>query len=407
MLDRDLEFAQLWPMAKPGKMILLLGSGELGKEFTISAQRLGLRVAAVDRYAGAPAMQLADHSAVIEMLDGSALDEVVAKFRPDIIVPEIEAIRTEKLEEFEARGIQVVPTAKAAHLTMNRDAIRDVAHRDLKLKTARFAYAESGAELEAKAMEIGFPNVVKPVMSSSGKGQSVVRRPADIKGAWDYAVSGMRGDKVRVIVEEFIRFDSEITLLTIKQKAGPTLFVNPIGHRQERGDYQESWMPAKISAAQLRKAKLMAKKVTDYLGGAGIFGVELFVTKSDVYFSELSPRPHDTGMVTLASQDLSEFDLHLRAILGLPIPEIQYWGPAASAVILADREAEHYHIDGLAKALKDKHTEVRVFGKPTTRKYRRMAVALARGKSAQEARRKATRAAQQVKIKYETPSEDL
>lgn len=387
-------------MAKSGQLILLLGSGELGKEFTISAQRLGLRVVAVDRYANAPAMQVADHAAVIEMLDGAALEAIVNHYQPDIIVPEIEAIRTEKLKEFEARGIQVVPTAQAAHLTMNRDAIRDVAHSVLKLKTARFAYAESYEELAQASQKIGFPNVVKPVMSSSGKGQSVVRKDSEVAKAWKFAVSGMRGDKQRVIVEEFISFDSEITLLTIKQKSGPTLFVHPIGHRQERGDYQESWMPAKISAAQLKKAQRMAKKVTDYLGGAGLFGVEFFVTKKDIYFSELSPRPHDTGMVTLASQDLSEFDLHLRAIVGLPIPEIQYWGPAASAVVLADRESSHYKILGLARALQAKQTEVRVFGKPTTRKYRRMAVALARGKSTDEARKKATAAARKITIQY-------
>lgn len=381
--------------------IMLLGAGELGKEFTISAKRLGLRVVAVDRYGGAPAMQVADHYEVIEMLDAQALEEVVAKYQPEIIVPEIEAIRTEKLKEFEARGVQVVPTAKAAHLTMNRDAIRDVANRELKLKTARFAYAESSAELKAASEQIGFPNVVKPVMSSSGKGQSVVKKPSEVQQAWDYAVNGMRGDKQKVIVEEFIPFESEITLLTVKQKNGPTLFVNPIGHFQERGDYQESWMPARLTPAQLKKAQVMAKKVTDYLGGAGIFGVEFFVTKTDIYFSELSPRPHDTGLVSLVSQDLSEFDLHLRAILGLPIPEIKYWGPSASAVILAKREAEHFTVEGLGRALKNKQTEVRIFGKPSTRKFRRMGVALARGKTVAEARKKAKLAASQVKLKYE------
>ena len=379
---------------------MILGSGELGKEFAISAQRLGLCVIAVDSYEGAPAMQVADGFEVIDMLDGESLERVVEKHRPEIIVPEIEAIRTEKLQGFEARGIQVVPSAKAAHLTMNRDAIRDAAHRALKLKTARFLYAESFEELEAASREIGFPNVVKPVMSSSGKGQSVVKKASDVRAAWDFAVARMRGDKKKVIVEEFIAFESEITLLTIKQKKGPTLFVTPIGHRQERGDYQESWMPARISPAQLKKAQAMAKKVTDYLGGAGIFGVEFFLTKKEVYFSELSPRPHDTGMVTLISQDLSEFDLHLRAVLGLPIPQITYCGPSASAVILATNESKNFEIVGVEEALKAKQTEVRLFGKPSTRKFRRMGVCLARAKTTDEARKKASRAARTVKIQY-------
>lgn len=377
---------------------MLLGAGELGKEFAISAQRLGLHVIAVDRYAGAPAMQVADAFEVIEMLEGEQLEAVVRKHSPSIIVPEIEAIRTEKLRDFEDRGLQVVPSAKAAHLTMNRDAIRDAAANELKLQTARFEYAQSAGELIEASRRIGFPNVVKPVMSSSGKGQSVVRSEADVIRAWTYAVAGMRGDTRKVIVEEFIKFESEITLLTIKQKQGPTLFVKPIGHRQERGDYQESWLPARVSAGQLRKAQAMAKKVTDFLGGAGIFGVEFFLTKNDVYFSELSPRPHDTGMVTLTSQDLSEFDLHLRAILGLPIPEITYWGPAASAVILAPGELDHFDFSGLDLALKIKQSDVRLFGKPTARKFRRMGVALARGKNVEAARKKARAAARKIKL---------
>lgn len=382
------------------KRVMLLGSGELGKEFVISAQRLGLHVIAVDRYAGAPAMQVADASEVIDMLNAEALEGAVAKHKPDIIVPEIEAIRTSKLKEFEARGVQVVPTAKAAHLTMNRDAIRDAAARTLKLKTAKFAYAGSEAELVREADRIGFPCVIKPVMSSSGKGQSVARKSADIPSSWKYAVAGMRGDTVKVIVEEFIPFELEITLLTVKQRRGPTLFVKPIGHRQERGDYMESWLPARITPSQLKKAERMAKKVTDYLGGAGLFGVEFFVTKKDIYFSELSPRPHDTGMVTMISQDLTEFDLHLRAVLGLPIPEISYWGPSASAVILADRDSEQFSFSGVAEALKAKQTDVRLFGKPSTRVYRRMGVALARGKNTDEARKKARAAAAKVKIEY-------
>lgn len=380
------------------KKLLLLGSGELGKEFTISAKRLGLYVVAVDRYPGAPAMQVADEFEVIDMLDAGELERVISKHQPDAVVPEIEAIRTAKLKEFEERGIIVTPSAKAAHLTMNRDAIRDEAAKTLKLKTAKYAYAESEEEMRAACAEIGFPCVVKPVMSSSGKGQSICRKAADVAGSWKYACDGMRGDIKRIIVEEFIDFESEITLLTVKQRKGPTLFVRPIGHRQERGDYQESWLPAKVSPAQLKKAQAMAKKVTDFLGGAGIFGVEFFLTKKDVYFSELSPRPHDTGMVTLISQDLSEFDLHLRAVLGLPIPEIHYYGPSASAVILATGESESFEITGVEKALKEKGTEVRIFGKPSTRKYRRMGVALARAKNTDLARKKAFRAASKVKV---------
>lgn len=380
------------------KKLMLLGAGELGKEFTISAQRLGLHVIAVDRYTGAPAMQVADQFEVIDMLDGAQLETVVARHNPDFIVPEIEAIRTQKLAEFEQQGIQVVPTAKAVHLTMNRDAIRNAASETLKLRTARYAYAHSLDELLAAARKIGFPNVIKPVMSSSGKGQSVAKTEKDIEKSWSYAIEGMRGDTKKVIVEEFIKFESEITLLTIKQRKGPTLFVAPIGHRQERGDYMESWMPAKISPKQLKDAQKMAKKVTDHLGGAGLFGVEFFLTKKEVIFSELSPRPHDTGMVTLISQDLSEFDLHLRAILGLPIPEIRYHGPSASAVILSGAETENYRVEGLEKALLAKQTDVRIFGKPTTRKYRRLGVALARAKSTALARKAAVKAAAQVRI---------
>lgn len=380
------------------KKIMLLGSGELGKEFVISAKRLGLQVVAVDRYAGAPAMALADAFEVVDMLDAKALEAVVNKHKPDIIVPEIEAIRTEKLQEFEDRGIQVVPTARATHLTMNRDAIRDRARQHLKLKTANYAYAESLQELKEKCQLVGFPNVVKPVMSSSGKGQSVLKKAGDVEAAWAYAVEGMRGDKQKVIVEEFIKFDFEITLLTVKQKKGKTVFVKPIGHRQERGDYQESWLPAKMSTKQLLKAQKMAKKVTDDLGGSGLFGVEFFVTKKDVYFSELSPRPHDTGMVTLISQDLSEFDLHLRAVLGLPIADINYYGPSASAVVLAQGDSTKFAVEGVDKALAAQDVDVRIFGKPSTRKYRRMGVSLARAKSTDLARKKALKAANCIKI---------
>lgn len=386
-------------MNKP-KKIMLLGSGELGKEFAISAQRLGVYVIAVDRYAHAPAMQVADQYEVLDMLNPEDLEDAVRKYQPHIIVPEIEAIRTEKLLEFEKRGIQVVPSAKAAHLTMNRDAIRDVAAKKLKLKTARYQYAFTCEELVKASEAIGFPNVVKPVMSSSGKGQSVVKTRHDVEKAWAFAVQGMRGDKIQVIVEEFIPFESEITLLTVKQKKGPTLFVNPIGHRQERGDYQESWMPAQLSRKQLLQAQKMAKKVTDELGGSGLFGVEFFVTKKDIYFSELSPRPHDTGLVTLISQNLTEFDLHLRSVLGLPIPEISYTGPSASAVVLAEKESENFEIQGAESALKTKGVDLRIFGKPSTRPFRRMAVTLARGKNTKEARLKAKRAAEKIKIVY-------
>lgn len=379
--------------------IMLLGSGELGKELTISLKRLGQTVIAVDRYPGAPAMQVADSFEVISMLDGEALEAIIKKHSPDMVVPEIEAIRTEKLIELETRGLMVIPTAEAAHLTMNRNAIRDVAAKELKLKTAKYLYAESSEELASACHKIGFPNVVKPVMSSSGKGQSVVKRSSDIDKAWKFACDGMRGDKMRVIVEEFIPFDLEITLLTIRSRDGKTTFVRPIGHRQERGDYQESWLPARISPSQLKKAQVIAKKVTDRLGGAGLFGVEFFIGRNgEVYFSELSPRPHDTGMVTLISQDLSEFDLHARAILGLPIPEIQYRGPSASAVVLSKKDFEHAEVIGVERALAIKKVEVRVFGKPDARPFRRMAVALALGKTVKSSRALAKKAADLMSV---------
>jgi phosphoribosylglycinamide formyltransferase 2 len=378
--------------------ILLLGSGELGKEFVIAAQRLGLTTVAVDRYAGAPAMQVADHRHVIDMLNGDELERVIQSERPDYIVPEIEAIRTSKLVDLEKQGFTVIPSAKAANLTMNRDAIRDLAARELKLKTAKYAYAESFDELERAADEIGFPCVIKPVMSSSGKGQSIAKTHRDLQKSWDYALAGMRGDQKKIIVEEFIHFESEITLLTIKQIKGKTLFCPPIGHRQERGDYQESWMPGKVQPRLLKKAQLMAKKVTDALGGAGLFGVEFFLTKDDIYFSELSPRPHDTGLVTLISQNLSEFELHLRAILGLPIPKITGRGPSASAVILATEDLRSPVLTGIDKALSQPGTDIRLFGKPDARPYRRMGVVLSEGKTVAEARKKAKRAASQVKV---------
>jgi len=360
------------------KKIMLLGSGELGKEFVIAAKRYGQYVIAVDSYANAPAMQVADTFEVINMLDGNALDAIVSKHKPDIIVPEIEAIRTERFYDYEAQNIQVVPSAKAANYTMNRKAIRDLAANELKVKTAKFAYATSAEGLKAAVAEIGIPCVVKPLMSSSGKGQSVIKSEDDIVTSWNYAQEGARGDEVEVIVEEFIDFEMEITLLTITQKNGETIFCPAIGHRQERGDYQESWQPASTSEAHLEEAQDMAKKVTEALGGAGLWGVEFFITKEEVYFSELSPRPHDTGMVTMANTQLyNEFELHCKAIMGITIDEVDLLNVGASAVILyhEDQEVEP-KFDGLTNALNESNTEVRLFGKPTTRKFRRMGVAL-------------------------------
>jgi len=385
------------------KKILLLGSGELGKEFVIAAKRLGQYVIAVDSYNNAPAQQVADEREVIDMLDGAALDGVVAKHKPDLIVPEIEAIRTERFYEYEKQGVQVVPSARAANFTMNRKAIRDLAAKELGLRTAKYAYAKTKPEFDAAIKEIGIPCVVKPLMSSSGKGQSTVKTEADIDKAWEYATTKGRGDIIEVIVEEFITFESEITLLTITQKNGQTLFCPPIGHRQERGDYQESWQPAAINAMQLRDAQEMAKAVTNALTGYGIWGVEFFLARDAVYFSELSPRPHDTGMVTLAgTTNLSEFELHLRAILGLPIPEISLIHAGASAVILADAESvnEPRYV-GVEEALAMQRVDIRIFGKPSTRKYRRMGVALAYGSvsaSTDELRTRAADAASKVRI---------
>ena len=369
------------------KKILLLGSGELGKEFTISAKRLGCHVVACDSYAGAPAMQVADQSCVFSMLDEKALRAVISEHKPDLIVPEIEAIRTEVLLEVEKQGFEVIPSARAANLTMNRDRIRDVAV-GLGVRTAKFSYAESADALLQQANAIGFPVVIKPVMSSSGKGQTVAKTEADIQASWDYACQGMRGDRQKVIVEEFIHFDFEITLLTIRQRNGNTIFCQPIGHVQERGDYQYSWQPQAMKPAYLKAAEEMAEKVTSDLGGAGLFGVEFFVTQDEVIFSELSPRPHDTGMVTLISQNLSEFDLHARAILGLPIPQIDTI-EGASAVVLASKEGVAPSYTGVAEAMRDPGTDIRIFGKPTTRPYRRMAVALAKGPNALERARAA------------------
>ncbi|SHF34921.1 formate-dependent phosphoribosylglycinamide formyltransferase [Flavobacterium fontis] len=359
------------------KKILLLGSGELGKEFVIAAQRIGQTVIAVDSYENAPAMQVAHGFEVINMLDGAALDAIVAKHQPDLIVPEIEAIRTERFYDYEAQGITVVPSAKAANFTMNRKAIRDLAAKDLGLRTAHYRYATSAAELEQAVAEVGIPSVVKPLMSSSGKGQSTIKSSEDITKAWAYAVEGSRGDVVEVIVEAFVNFHSEITLLTVTQHNNPTLFCAPIGHRQERGDYQESWQPARVSDRDLAEAQDMARKVTEALGGAGLFGVEFFLTDEGVYFSELSPRPHDTGMVTLAgTQNFNEFELHLRAVLGLPIFEITQERAGASAVVLATANSENPTYSGIATVAGLPKTDFRIFGKPTSRPYRRMGVVL-------------------------------
>jgi len=381
--------------------ILLLGSGELGREVVISSKRLGCEVIACDAYDNAPAMQLADGREVFSMLDPLALRAAIERHKPDFVVPEVEAIRTEVLAELEAEGVHIVPSARATQMTMNRDAIREVAAVELGLRTSRYRYAESLDEVRAGAAHTGLPCVIKPVMSSSGKGQSTVRTEADLETAWTYAVANMRGDRALVIVEEFVPFDYEITLLTVRTRQG-ALFCPPIGHRQERGDYQESWQPAAMSASALQAAQDMARKVVDDLGGYGLFGVEFFVKGEDVIFSELSPRPHDTGMVTLISQSLSEFDLHARAILGLPIPQVTLHGPAASAVILADRHAEQLAYSGLGEALATPGGEVdlRIFAKPTARPYRRMGVALALAATTDEARRIAAEAAGKVRITY-------
>ena len=360
------------------KKILLLGSGELGKEFVIAAQRIGQTVIAVDSYENAPAMQVAQGFEVINMLDGAELDRIVAKHQPDFIVPEIEAIRTERFYDYEKQGITVVPSAKAANFTMNRKAIRDLAAKELGLKTANYRYATSFEALQKSVTEVGMPCVVKPLMSSSGKGQSTIKSNEDIEKAWKYAVEGSRGDIVEVIVEAFVNFNSEITLLTVVQNNNlATLFCAPIGHRQERGDYQESWQPARVSEADILEAQEMAKKVTEALGGAGLFGVEFFLTNEGVYFSELSPRPHDTGMVTLANtQNFNEFELHLRAILSLPIFEITQERAGASAVILASENSDHPTFSGIEKLAFQPKTDFRLFGKPTSRPYRRMGVVL-------------------------------
>lgn len=387
------------------KRVMLLGSGELGKEVVLAAQRLGQHVIAADSYDGAPAMQVADERVVVQMLDAQALRAAIRLHKPDVLIPEIEAIATHVLAEFEAEGIRVSPTAKAAQVTMNRELIRELAAQELGLRTAPYEYATTADELLAAATRLGYPCVVKPIMSSSGKGQSVVRSAEDVEKAWDYAMAGARAkNNVRVIVEGFIQFDLEITLLTVRTRDGKVRFCDPIGHRQERGDYQESWMPAAMDPEVLKTAQDMADRVTAALcngengPGAGLFGVEFFLAKDGVVFSEVSPRPHDTGLVTLISQSPNQFELHLRAVLNLPIPQIHTFGPAASAVILADRVVEDPKYTGLAEALEERGTDLRIFGKPRAHPYRRMGVALALGRTIEGARGKATDAAAKVGI---------
>jgi phosphoribosylglycinamide formyltransferase 2 len=379
---------------------MLLGSGELGKETIIEAQRLGLETIAVDRYENAPAMQVAHRSYVVDMLDGEALRRVIETEKPDLVVPEIEAIATETLVDLENEGFRIVPTAKAVNLTMDREGIRRLASEELGLPTAKYAFADTLYELRNAVLKIGTPCVIKPIMSSSGKGQTVCRSVEDIEWSWNEAMAGGRGKKARMIVEEFIQFDSEITLLTVRSASGTT-FCAPIGHVQKDGDYIESWQPHEMSQTKIIEAQDIAKKITDALGGYGVFGVELFLSPQGVYFSEVSPRPHDTGMVTMVTQDLSEFALHVRAILGYPIPNVQLLKPGASHTIKTTKESKTYQLSGIADSLSVPHTQVRVFGKPETKVGRRMAVVLSNGESVNEARERAELAASKMMVTYE------
>ena len=385
------------PFSSTAIRVLFCGSGELGKEVVIELQRLGVEVIACDRYENAPAMQVADRSHTFSMLDGDELRRVVETERPDLIVPEIEAIATDTLVELESEGFRVIPSARAAQLTMNREGIRRLAAEELCLATSPYAFAADRATFVAAIADIGIPCVVKPIMSSSGKGQSLVRSEADIDHAWDYAQAGGRAGAGKVIVEGFVDFDYEITLLTIQHEGGVS-FCEPIGHRQEDGDYQESWQPQHMSNLALSRSRNIAEQVTEALGGYGLFGVELFIKGDDVYFSEVSPRPHDTGMVTLISQDLSEFALHARAILGLPIPNIAFHGPSASSVILVEGESKETRFSNLSTALSAPDTSVKLFGKPEVAGKRRMGVGLARGETVEEARAKANAVSNSVEL---------
>ena len=385
------------PLSPTATKVLMCGSGELGKEVVIELMRLGVEVIAVDRYENAPAMQVAHRFYVISMLDGDALRKVIEEEKPDLIVPEIEAIATDTLVELESEGYTVIPTARAARLTMNREGIRRLAAEELGLRTSPYRFASSLEEYQAAVAEIGLPCVVKPIMSSSGKGQSTLKTQDDVDRAWHYAQEGGRGGADSVIVEGFVDFDYEITLLTLRHEGG-TDFCAPIGHIQISGDYRESWQPQLMSEAARQEAEHMGKAITDALGGRGIFGVELFVKGDTVYFSEVSPRPHDTGMVTMISQDLSEFALHARAILGLPIPNIRLHGPSASAVILVEGHSKQVTFGNLAKAVEQPDTQLRLFGKPEVQGERRMGVVVARGTTVEDARNKARDGANAVTI---------
>lgn len=385
------------PLKSSSVKVMLLGSGELGKEVAIEFQRYGVEVIAVDRYRDAPAMQVAHRSHVVQMLNGNELRSVIELEKPDIVVPEVEAIATDTLIELENEGQRVVPTALAAKLTMNREGIRNLAAKELGIKTSKYFFADDYKQFETAVHQIGMPCVVKPIMSSSGKGQSTIRLAADIKQSWEYAQEGGRSGEGKVIVEELVSFDYEITLLTIRHRDGVS-FCEPIGHRQEHGDYQESWQPHPMSSIALKDSQDIAERVVNALGGFGIFGVEFFVKGDVVYFSEVSPRPHDTGMVTMISQDLSEFALHVRAVLGLPIPVIRQHGPSASSVILVHGESSDISFHGLAEALAEPDTQLRLFGKPEVKGERRMGVCLARGATIEEARRKANASAARVKF---------
>ena len=383
------------PLSASATRVMLLGSGELGKEVVIELQRYGVEVIAVDRYANAPAMQVAHRSHVINMLDGAALRDVIKLEQPDFVVPEIEAIATPMLLELEAEGVHVIPTARAARLTMDREGIRRLAAETLGVRTSPYQFADNFDDFREAVLAVGMPCVVKPVMSSSGKGQSVVHQEENIEHSWTYAREGARGDAARVIVEGFVDFDYEITLLTVRHIDG-TSFCPPIGHRQVGGDYQESWQPQPMTETVLEECQRIARLVTDDLGGRGIFGVEFFIKDEVVWFSEVSPRPHDTGMVTMISQDQSEFALHARAILGLPVPEIVQWAPAASAVIIVEGESDHVRFEGVEAALVEPRTQVRLFGKPEVKGERRMGVALALGETIEDARATALAAARAV-----------
>ncbi|UGB37365.1 formate-dependent phosphoribosylglycinamide formyltransferase [Frateuria soli] len=385
------------PLSDHAVRVLLLGSGELGKEVAIELQRFGVEVIAVDRYADAPAMQVAHRSHVIDMLDGAALRALIAREKPDLVVPEIEAIHTPTLVELEREGLRVIPTARAAWLTMDREGIRRLAAEELGVPTSPYRFCDTPTEYRAAVEAIGYPFVVKPVMSSSGKGQSTVHDATELDAAWDYAQSGGRAGQGRVIVEGFVDFDYEITLLTVRHRDG-TSFCQPIGHRQEHGDYRESWQPQPMSETALAEAQRQAAAITHALGGWGVFGMEFFVKGDSVIFSEVSPRPHDTGLVTLVSQELSEFALHARAILGLPIPVIRQWGPSASCAVLVEGEGRYPRYHGVADALAEPDTQLRIFGKPEVKGRRRMAVTLARDVDVEAARAKAVRAAGCLKV---------